>query len=125
MSVHYAELGTDIEERGLVVNWSTFRFAFCQGGDGESDMTMDVQDLAMFVRHPGSVVTCILLPVSCSMHMHQQVSSDSLRHGVPVASSITYCYRNLCIHSVLDQLDAGSVELQQALLLPFTLHTCS
>ena len=69
-----AELGTDIEERGLVINWSTFRFAFCQGGDGESDMTMDVQDLAMFVRDPGSVVTCILLPLSASMHMHQQVS---------------------------------------------------
>lgn len=36
-------------------------------------MTMDVQDLAMFVRDPGSVVTCILLPLSASMHMHQQV----------------------------------------------------
>lgn len=73
-----AELGIDIEERGLVVNWSTFRFAFCQGGDGESDMTMDVQDLAMFVRDPGSVVTCILLPLSASMHMHQQVSPLSV-----------------------------------------------
>ena len=72
-----AELGLDIEEKGLVVNWTTFRFAFCQGGDGESDMTMDVQDLAMFVRDPGSVVTCILLPLSCSMHMHQQVSPCS------------------------------------------------
>ena len=69
----HADLGIDIEERGLVVNWSTFRFAFCQGGDGESDMTMDVQDLAMFVRDPGSVVTCILLPLSASTHMHQQV----------------------------------------------------
>ncbi|KAL0018632.1 hypothetical protein WJX77_009530 [Trebouxia sp. C0004] len=67
------ELGIDIEDKGLVVNWTTFRFAFCQGGDGESDMTMDVQDLAMFVRDPGSVVTCILLPLSCSMHMHQQI----------------------------------------------------
>lgn len=37
-------------------------------------MTMDVQDLAMLVRDPGSVVTCILLPLSASMHMHQQVS---------------------------------------------------
>ena len=69
----HADLGIDMEERGLVVNWSTFRFAFCQGGDGESDMSMDVQDLAMFVRDPGSVVTCILLPLSASMHMHQQV----------------------------------------------------
>ena len=69
------ELGTDIEEKGLAVNWSTFRFAICQGGDGESDMTMDVQNMAMFVRDPGSVVTCILLPLDCSMHMHQQVST--------------------------------------------------
>lgn len=76
-----AELGIDIEERGLVVNWSTFRFAFCQGGDGESDMTMDVQDLAMFVRDPGSVVTCILLPLSASMHMHQQVCPLSVVHS--------------------------------------------
>ena len=72
--ISVAELGIDIEEKGLVVNWTTFRFAFCQGGDGESDMTMDMQDLAMFVRDPGSVVTCILLPLSCSMHIHQQVS---------------------------------------------------
>ena len=44
-------------------------------------MTMDVQDLAMFVRDPGSVVTCILLPLSASMHMHQQVCPLSVFHA--------------------------------------------
>lgn len=91
----YADLGTDIEERGLAVNWSTFRFAICQGGDGESDMTMDVQDMAMFVRDPGSVVTCILLPLSCSMHMHQQVRQchylPVLLHLVSISTQFLTC----------------------------------
>ncbi len=52
-------------------------------------MTMDVQDMAMFVRDPGSVVTCILLPLSCSMHMHQQVSPQILGND-DVAAQITW-----------------------------------
>lgn len=91
----YAELGTDVEERGLVVNWSTFRFAFCQGGDGESDMTMNVQDLAMFVRDPGSVVTCILLPLTASMHMHQQVCPPAGHLKYRVLPNVL-CYVVMC-----------------------------
>ena len=80
------------------MNWSTFRFAICQGGDGESDMTMDVQNMAMFVRDPGSVVTCILLPLDCSMHMHQQVSTSVLRSSSQVALLTPLFFAAIWLH---------------------------
>ena len=62
-----AGLAMSLEERGLVVNWSTLRMAVGQGGDGDSHMKADVDNLAAFVRDPGACVTCLLLPFSGSM----------------------------------------------------------
>ena len=62
-----------LEERGLVVNWSTLRMAVGQGGDGDTHMKADVDNLAAFVRDPGACVTCLLLPFSGSMDLQMQV----------------------------------------------------
>ena len=62
-----------LEERGLVVNWSTLRMAVGQGGDGDSHIKADIDNLAAFVRDPGACVTCLLLPFSGSMELQMQV----------------------------------------------------
>lgn len=49
------------------------------GGDGESNIRADMRHLAAFVRDPNTVVSCILLPFSCSMHLEMQVRHHSLR----------------------------------------------
>lgn len=40
--------------------------AFAAGGDGESDLRLDLQNLSAFVRDPRAVVTALLLPLSGS-----------------------------------------------------------
>ena len=63
-----------VEERGLSITWSALRVSYAMGGDGESDIKADLRHFAAFVRDPGTVVTCLLLPFSCSMHLEMQVS---------------------------------------------------
>lgn len=64
-----------VEDRGLSVSWSALRVAYAMGGDGESDIRADLRGLAAFVRDPGTVVTCLLLPLDCSMHLEMQAMS--------------------------------------------------
>lgn len=52
------------------------------GGDGESNIRADMRHLAAFVRDPNTVVSCILLPFSCSMHLEMQVCSLALESSV-------------------------------------------
>lgn len=49
------------------------------GGDGESNIRADMRHLAAFVRDPSTVVTCALLPFSCSMQMEMQVRTCVIR----------------------------------------------
>ena len=62
-----------VEERGLSVSWSALRVSYAMGGDGESNIRADLRHLAAFVRDPCTVVSCVLLPFSCSMQMEMQV----------------------------------------------------
>ena len=64
-----------MEERGLSITWSALRVSYAQGGDGESDVRADLRHFAAFVRDPCAIVTCILLPFSCSLHLEMQVCS--------------------------------------------------
>ena len=68
-----------VEERGLSVSWSALRVSYAMGGDGESNIRADMRHLAAFVRDPITVVSCILLPFSCSMHLEMQVSHHQLQ----------------------------------------------
>lgn len=43
------------------------------GGDGESDVRVDVHKLAAFVRDPAACVTCFLLPMSLYAHLEMKV----------------------------------------------------
>ena len=64
-----------MEERGLSITWSALRVSYAQGGDGESEVRADLRHFAAFVRDPCAIVTCILLPFSCSLHLEMQVRS--------------------------------------------------
>ncbi|BDA48870.1 hypothetical protein COCOBI_12-5530 [Coccomyxa sp. Obi] len=69
-----------LEQRGLAASWSGLRFAFATGGDGESDMRVDLRNFAAFVRDPAALVSCLLLPHSCSVPRvaeAAQVSEDA------------------------------------------------
>lgn len=62
-----------VEERGLSLSWSAVRVSYAAGGDGESNIRADLRNLAAFVRDPCTVVSCVLLPFSCSLQMDMQV----------------------------------------------------
>ena len=62
-----------LEEKGLAFTFSAVRAAYAAGGDCESDVRVDVRNLAAFVRDPAACVTCFLLPLSCTMHLKSQV----------------------------------------------------
>ncbi len=68
-----AETALRLEQRGLAGSWSGLRFAYSAGGDGQSDLRFDARNLAAFVRDPAALVTCLLLPHSCSAHLEMQV----------------------------------------------------
>lgn len=67
-----------LEQRGLAASWSGLRFAFATGGDGESDMRVDMRNFAAFVRDPAALVTCLCLPHSCSVRFEMQVMLHKL-----------------------------------------------
>lgn len=66
-----------MEGRGISITWSALRLSYAMGGDGESDIKADLRHLAAFVRDPTAIVTCLLLPFSCSVHLETQVSCIS------------------------------------------------
>ena len=68
-----AETALRLEQRGLALAWSVLRFAYSAGGDGNSDVRFDARNLAAFVRDPAALVTCLLLPHSCSARLEMQV----------------------------------------------------
>lgn len=87
---------TRLEQRGLAAAWSGLRFAYSVGGDGESDMRLDLRNFAAFVRDPAALVTCLLLPYSCSMRLEMQVLGSALQYIVNdmctcIADLISYC----------------------------------
>lgn len=47
--------------------------SYAAGGDGESDLRVDLRNFAAFVRDPMALVTCLLLPHSCSVKLQMQV----------------------------------------------------
>lgn len=55
-----------LEERGLALSASVVRFAYAYGGDGESVIKTDAQDLSTFIRDPRARVNCVLQPFSFS-----------------------------------------------------------
>ena len=61
-----------LEEKGLAFTFSAVRAAYAAGGDCESDVRVDVRNLAAFVRDPVACVTCFLLPLSCTLHLKSQ-----------------------------------------------------
>ena len=63
-----------LEERGAAFSFGALRAAYSMGGDGESDVRLDVQNLAAFVRDPAACVTCFLLPISLHAHVEMEVS---------------------------------------------------
>ncbi|KAK9815754.1 hypothetical protein WJX72_009012 [[Myrmecia] bisecta] len=68
-----------LEERGLALTWSALRFAYSMGGDGETDIRVDLRKLAAFVRDPAACVTCLLLPFSGSAHVSMQAPQAAER----------------------------------------------
>jgi hypothetical protein len=66
-----------LEQRGLAASWSGLRFAYAAGGDGESNLRVDLRNFAAFVRDPAALVTCLLLPHSCSVRLEMQVTASS------------------------------------------------
>lgn len=55
-----------LRDRGLSISLHALRVAYAAGGDGESDVRVDLLDLAVFVRDPCAVVVPLLLPLSGS-----------------------------------------------------------
>lgn len=70
-----ADTALCLEQRGLAATWSGLRIAYAAGGDGESDTRVDLRNFAAFVRDPTALVTCLLLPHSCSVKLQMQVCS--------------------------------------------------
>ncbi len=81
-----------LEQRGLAASWSGLRFAFATGGDGESDMRVDLRNFAAFVRDPAALVTCLLLPHSCSVRLEMQVE-----FAIFIIAAIRGCVKALCL----------------------------
>jgi len=67
-----AEPARRLEERGLAVTASALRVAYAAGGDGGTDLRLDLRNAAAFVRDPDALVTCLLLPLSASARMEAQ-----------------------------------------------------
>ena len=55
-----------LRDRGLSLSLHALRVAFAAGGDGESDLRLNLQDLTAFVRDPRAAVTALVLPLSGS-----------------------------------------------------------
>lgn len=69
----------DLEARGLAVTAGVLRFAYSAGGDGESDIKVDLREVAAFFRDPQAVVvSCVLLPFSASASLHMTVCPPTL-----------------------------------------------
>jgi len=72
LTLHPAEPARRLEERGLAVTASALRVAYAAGGDGGTDLRLDLRNAAAFVRDPDALVTCLLLPLSASARMEAQ-----------------------------------------------------
>ena len=79
-----ADTALRLEQRGLAATWSGLRIAYAAGGDGESDTRVDLRNFAAFVRDPTALVTCLLLPHSCSIKLQMQV-------GCPHTTAVGVC----------------------------------
>jgi hypothetical protein len=110
-----AEYALGVEEKGLSVTWSALRVSYAMGGDGETNIRADLRHLAAFVRDPCTVVSCILLPLSCSMHLDMKVSapppSQSDVDGIwivmhPSAAQLQFAFRHEG-DPLLSEFDAG------------------
>ena len=73
-----ADTALRLEQRGLAATWSGLRIAYAAGGDGESDTRVDLRNFAAFVRDPTALVTCLLLPHSCSVKLQMQVGRPTI-----------------------------------------------
>ena len=62
-----------LEERGLAIAASIVRVAHAAGGDGESVIKVDTQDLCTFVRDPRARVNCVLQPFSFSAEIENVI----------------------------------------------------
>ena len=76
----HADAALALEEKGLAFTFSAVRAAYAAGGDCESDVRVDVRNLAAFVRDPAACVTCFLLPLTCTLHLQSQVILLLSRH---------------------------------------------
>lgn len=60
-------LGTSLlpalEDTAVVLTMSVFRFGYFMGGDGDSDMKVDLRNTAGFVRSQQAFVRAFLLPI--------------------------------------------------------------
>lgn len=77
-----AEPALRMEQRGLALSWSALRFAYSMGGDGESDIKIDLRNVVAYARDRVAVVTCIMLPFYCSLHINMQVRFSTPWHRV-------------------------------------------
>ncbi|EFN50645.1 hypothetical protein CHLNCDRAFT_144044, partial [Chlorella variabilis] len=62
-----------LEERGLALSATALRFAYSYGGDGETNIKVDLRDTAAFVRDPSARVNCAMLPFSCKVDVGTKV----------------------------------------------------
>lgn len=86
-----------LEQRGLAASWSGLRFAFATGGDGESDMRVDMRNFAAFVRDPAALVSCLCLPHSCSVRLEMQVMPCKLANYLITNAVILGCVKAQCL----------------------------
>lgn len=62
-----------LEERGLAISATAFRFGYASGDDGNTVMRIDLRELAAFIRDPIARANCVLQPLSCSVEINSQV----------------------------------------------------
>ena len=67
-----SDVGVRLEDKGMATTWSALRVGWAAGGDGQSEVRVDLRNAAAFVRDPAAIISCLLLPLYASLRMEMQ-----------------------------------------------------
>lgn len=88
-----------------MVSSTALRVSYAWGGDGETDLRVDLRELAGFVRDPGARVNCFLLPLSCTVALRrvvpQAAEAEEVERLHAAAATIQRAWRMFCIARAL------------------------